>query len=126
LEVSLPWLPGVGKCPLLVSKQFRFHELSRYSPAVYRDEWLLAASAGPVDGTGEHLLARTGLAFNKDRYIAHCNPPGTLDQAGHCSTAMDNIGKLGRGGRFGGAALAQSLVGLPQQIRDEVRRNVEG
>src|SRR6476660_9743824 len=58
---------GAGKCAPFVTEELARQERFGEPGAVHRDEWHVPAMAGRVDGAGDQLFPRTGLAFDQ-----HC------------------------------------------------------
>ena len=64
-------LPGIGpgKCPLLPAEQFALNQIARQGSAVDGDQGPIPARAHVVDGGGDQILSRTGLAEDEDRCV---------------------------------------------------------
>src|SRR6267378_5699308 len=60
---------GTGESALFVAEQFAFEQVKRNSSAIQLDEWAPAAWTDIVNGTGNQLLARTGLSKDQDSGI---------------------------------------------------------
>src|SRR6266853_6787337 len=58
-----------GESTLLVPEEFAFEQVKRNSSAIQLDEWAPASWTDIVNGTGNQLLARTGLSKDQDSGI---------------------------------------------------------
>ena len=78
-----------------------------------------------MNGAGQQLFAGAGFSFDEHWHVADCNPPRPLDQPHHHRTRMQDIGELWGGRWLSGTLLAQTLVAITQEVRDEIDRDIK-
>lgn len=81
----------------------------------------LSPRACAVDGAGQQLLSRSGLAFDQHGNRTRSHAAGAEDHALDNPTAMDDGGEFWG---FGGQSCAEALqffIRPPEQVRKEVR-----
>ena len=69
LKKSLACLHGMRKCPLFITKQFRFDQVVRDGTTVYGDQVFIRNLAEFVDGPGHQFLPHSCFAGNEHRRI---------------------------------------------------------
>src|SRR5262249_53723836 len=82
LESSSPLTDGSGERALLVSEQLALEQAGRERRAVGLHERVRSARAAGVDGTGDQLFARAGLAENEDRGVGRRDQIELREHAG--------------------------------------------
>ena len=108
-----------------MAEKLGFQQFLRDGGAVDRDELLVLAGAGIVDGPGELLFARAAFAEEKHRHIPQCSPPSQSHRnpkvVAFADDALESLDVL----RALAGEQLQPSVGVSQHLRDEIHNEIE-
>src|SRR5580698_7963660 len=74
-----------------MAEQLAFEEPARNSCAVERHEWFVPAWALVMDGFGNELLARSGLALDEDGGVGPCHHANCVQGSPDTRTGADHL-----------------------------------
>ncbi len=106
-------------------EELRFDQLGSDRATVDGDHEPIMARAGLVDRPCQQLLAGPGLALDQDRNRAQCDPSGPGNDPLQDRALVNNRVDGWRGRRETGSEAGQLGIRAPEQVRDEVRRDLE-